>query len=286
MGWQVYCLTYELQSPLHIGCHKVGNVQRTRYYVPARNLWAACTERLARSGFTYDSVPQGNYQKIGGWVGEHCVFTYFFPVNENGFLFPNYTSSVLCYGKLSETEFERRFVWAHATTALDPVSTAASVGSLHEVEFLRPYDNTGRRTRLQGWVCLDGCGQTALGGQRWPEWLRDLQIGGERRYGFGRLRLEGEPCAVSSLENYTVELQGSRPVIRIAIGKPLWAHAAVRGIKARGMMEPLVGRETKSSARFGQEVTKAQICWVPGSVCLSAQRFEIAANGIWEAVKD
>ena len=38
MTWHCFRLTYELRSPLHIGYHKVGNVQRTRYYIPARNL--------------------------------------------------------------------------------------------------------------------------------------------------------------------------------------------------------------------------------------------------------
>jgi len=41
MTWQLFQVTYELHSPLHIGYHKIGNLQRTRYYIPARNLWAA-----------------------------------------------------------------------------------------------------------------------------------------------------------------------------------------------------------------------------------------------------
>lgn len=285
MAWQVYRLMYELQSPVHIGYHKVGNIQRTRYYLPARNMWAACTERLARSGFCCDGVPQAAYQQIGEWVSEHCAFTYFFLVGEDALLLPTYTDAGLCYGQLSESVFERRFVRAHVTTALNPDSTCASEGSLHEVEFLRPHDRNGYRTRLQGWVFLNEHGQKALGGAQWPKWLGDLQVGGERRYGFGRLRLAGKPDAVESLEDYAVTLGGGRPTISVESDKPLWSHTLAWGVKAWGAIEPLVGRQTTESARFGRELTKARICWAPGSVCESAQHFTITANGIWETIK-
>lgn len=106
MAWQTFPVTYELCSPLHIGCHKVGNVQRTRYWVPARNLWGAITERLTRSGFRPTGVPPGDYQRIGEWVKEHCGFTYFFVYDGNEILYPHWTEEGLHYGSLSTPDFE------------------------------------------------------------------------------------------------------------------------------------------------------------------------------------
>ncbi len=286
MAWKIYCLTYELQSPLHIGYHKIGNVQRTRYYVPARNLWAACTESLTRSGFYCDEVPQGDYREIGKWVGEHCAFTYFFPVSENGLLSPNYTRAGLRYGQLPEPEFERRFVSAHVTTALEPTTTSAADASLHEVEFIAPNDKSGSCTTLRGYAFLDKHGLRGLGGEEWYLRFRELQVGGERRYGFGQLRLAVEPTVVESVEGYAVTSEDNRPIISVGADEPLLAHTPVPSVNARGLLEPLVGRETSSSAEFGQKLTKGQICWAPGSVCRSAQRFTIAVNGTWEVIRD
>lgn len=287
MAWQCFRLICELLSPLHIGYHKVGNVQRTRYYIPARNLWAAATERLVRTGFGSDVLGKhaDDYTAVGDWVNEHIAFTYFFLHEDDALLYPCYTGNGLCYGGLRQHKFERRYLAAHVATALDPATTSAEAASLHEVEFIVPVNQDGARTRISGWVFLRDAALVS-GEAKWHSWLRDLQVGGERRYGFGRLRLAGKPDAVGSLEDYAVMLEGDRPTIRVDRDKPLWAHTPVRGVNGRGIMEPLVGRQTTGSARFGQELTKARICWAPGSVCESSQRFDIAANGIWETIKD
>ncbi len=285
MGWRVYSLTYELQSPLHIGYHKVGNVQRTRYYVPARNLWAACTERLVRSGFSVSGAPAGDYQRIGQWLREHCAFTYFFVAGEESLCFPNHTSTGLCYGKLPTAEFERRFVRPYVATALEAVSASAANDSLHEVELVVASTGLGSRTTLRGWCFLDERGLSELGGERWHARLSELQIGGERRYGFGCLRLVAEPSQTKSIEEYVVTVSGRRPTIRVEGEKPLLAHTPALELNARGMLEPLVGRETTESSRFGQKLTRAVMYWAPGAVCEDAQEFSIGANGTWEVIR-
>jgi hypothetical protein len=319
MSWYAYGVEYELLSPLHIGYHRVGNVQRTRYYVPARNLWGAMTERLTRAGFweraaservqftrvhsrpfraqaepgptLEPGIPRGDYQRVGQWLRAHCAFGYLFVCHgergDDRLLYPCYSSNGLRYGNWTEAEFERHYLAAHVTTALDPASTSAQAESLHEVEYVAPYDREGRRTRMRGWVWLDDVALERFAGDDWRGWPDELQAGGERRYGFGRLRLCRPPFADDQLPTgYAFDGAGDRPRLSIEGGKPLLAHALVDGISARGMAEPVVGRETgRDSERFGQHLTAAQLSWTPGSITLQETFVMVDEWGTWRAAR-
>lgn len=286
MAWQMYRVTYELRSPLHIGYHKVGNVQRTRYYIPARNLWGAVTEALTRRGFAAQVLKTerpDEYQAVGDWVKIHSAFGYWF-LSENGQdVAPCYAGSELKYGPYTAAEFERRYLGVHVTTALDAASTSAAQGSLHEVEFIAPRASDGMRTLVGGWVFLDEEAQQHLGEEgAWRDWLGDLHVGGERRYGFGQLRLR-ELAQVNGSE---WDLTGERPAIPLKAGDPLQAHTLVNGVRAKGSVEPLVGRETHGDSRkFGAHLTQARICWAPGAVLEAEARVAIMKSGIWEKVQ-
>ncbi|NMC09669.1 MAG: hypothetical protein GYA39_01620 [Methanothrix sp.] len=287
MTWQLFRLTFELCSPLHIGYHKVGNVQRTRYYVPARNLWGAVTERLTRSGFIAPNAPEGNYREIGKWMQEHCAFSYFFLCDENQLFTPRFAEKGLQYGELTAAEFEQCYLDAHVTTALDSATTSASQGSLHEVEFISPHPLNGKvfsSLRLQGWVFLDETASQFFGTEdKWKKWLGTLQIGGERRYGFGQLKLvemesDGQLCELEA------PCDGDRPQVRLKTGQALLAHALVDGIRARGLIEPLVGRQTQHSQHFGMDLTQGRICWVPGSILEADTPIQLNQEGYWKFV--
>lgn len=288
MTWQLYQLTYELHSPLHIGYHKIGNLQRTRYYVPARNVWGAVTEALTRRGFAANDAPQGDYAEIGKWVKAHCAFSYWFVCDDETLLNPRYVNGELKYGELRAAEFEQRYLGSHVTTALDAATTSVQDGSLHEVEFIAPYprpkneDKQVERTTLRGWVFLDATAQTVLGDEsKWCESLGNLQIGGERRYGFGQVRLIGKLAHAEKLNGCAVELGETRPRVSLEKDCPLFAHTLTPGVEARGDIEPLVGRETQTSAQFGAQLTRAQICWTPGAQMLETQWLTVTTTGMW-----
>jgi len=283
MAWQCFRLTCELHSPLHIGYHTIGNVQRTRAYVPARNLWGAVTERLTRGGFSAEDAPAGDYQRMGNWVKQHCAFSYFFLCEGDTLLNPRYEEDGMYYGALTQAAFERRYLDAHVTTALDATTTSAEEASLHEVEFIAPHrlDNTGNgeRTQLHGWLFLD---ETITACQdKIRETLSDLHIGGERRYGFGQLCLAGWKEDTLP-DGYTVLSGAHHPRIEVKQNAPLLAHTLVDGIEARGSIEPVVGRETRSNGKFGQSLTHGQVCWSPGATLPVETTFQITENGLWK----
>ncbi len=284
MSWHCFRLKYELHSPLHIGYHKVDNVQRTRYYILARNLWAAMTEQLTRSGFHTNGAPEGDYQKIGEWIATHLAFGYFFVWEEDAPLIPHYDEKGLHYGKWSQYAFERRYLSSHVTTALDAATTSTEEGSLHEVESIVPLykkeNGTSQRTQISGWVFLDEMAQALLGDKQ--KWLPEIWIGGERRYGFGRLRLV-DFTEVERLNDYEVKKDGERPQVLVDKEKPLLAHTLIQHVEGRGMIELLVGRETRrDSQRFGTELTRVQVCWMPGSVLSRPIFLQIRRDNLWE----
>jgi hypothetical protein len=278
MGWTMYTAIYELRSPLHIGYHKAGNVQRTRYYIPARNLWGAVTEALTRRGFSTADAPQGDYQKIGEWVRAHCAFGYWF-IQENGSsLYPKYDGGKLKYGHMTAADFERRYLDAHVTTALHPSTTSAEEGSLHEVEFIAPYNRDGVQTHVGGCVFLDETAQASLD---WGRWLSDLRVGGERRYGFGMLRLAEMGLANDSQTDRT----STRPSQFVRKGDPLLAHTVIASsIRVCGQIEPLVGRMTSQSHAFGSDLTPGIVCWTPGSVPMDDVQVQFEPEGHWRIV--
>ncbi|MGA2985774.1 MAG: hypothetical protein ABSG32_18350 [Terriglobia bacterium] len=283
MNWRCFRITFELLGPLHIGFYKVGSVQRTRHYIPARNLLAASAEIFVRTGLFRCS-----YQDSLRWVQERLAFSYFF-VDEGRELIPSYTDEGLKYGDLGKRCFERRYISAHVTTAIEASVGSAEDGSLHEVEFIAPHtlDNSHKptRTRMSGYIFVrDDAWETMGDETALKNRLTELQVGGERRYGFGRLRLRPADWTPSeSICGLSLTLDASRPRIKVAEGCCFLAHVPASGVQARGMIEPLVGRETQTDSRtYGRTLTRSGICWVPGSICEGTATFDFSEEGIWK----
>ena len=284
MGWQCFATAFELASPLHIGFHKIGSVQRTRHYLPARNLLAAGAERFVHGGL----FP--SYQDALRWVQQHLAFSYLFVAEERE-LIPCYADEGLKYGELDKKSFERRYVSAHVTTAIEASGTAEE-GSLHEVEFISAHTldetETPRRTQVSARIFVRDDAWDVLGDEAaLRSHFAQLQVGGERRYGFGRLRL----CPMDwqskrDICGWPLTLNAFRPQVELPRDAPLLAHVPTNEIQARGMIEPLVGRETRAdSGKFGRHLTPGRICWVPGSVCENVTALQFAEDGTWVAAR-
>ncbi|MCL6590003.1 MAG: hypothetical protein K6U80_08625 [Firmicutes bacterium] len=215
------------------------------------------------------------------------AFSYFFLEDSENLLYPIYSIDGLRYGTISEAKFERRFLSAHVTTALDAATTSPETGSLHEVEIVVPFEKNSDPVSLGGWVWLDEEGIEELGDDKWQQRLGELQVGGERRYGFGRMRIKGDFTETQNIpDGYHIISGHPRPQIRVAAGRPLLAHTLVEdNVKISGMIEPVVGRETQDgSNRFGSNLTKANVCWTPGSVADESYTFQIRPDGLWEII--
>ena len=272
MVWTAYKVSFELLSPLHMGWRKLGNLQQTRPYLTGRNLWGALTARLTRE--------QGSdkYSEVGEEVCKSLVFSYFYPSTE--------PEKVGLWPWVDSDEFSWGFLSSYASTALKDGHSKED-GSLHETEFIAPRTRSAEPVYLVGYIFEKvGCSL------EWNSALTKLQCGGERNYGWGRLRLYGEnPLELVTdakiFEDYSLNCEGDWPLVTISENsKYLLAHTKAESNNSveSGTLEPLVGLETTPSGKFGQTVSTAEICWTPGSTAKAGATFSIKEKGLWYPV--
>ena len=199
-GWTHYRLVFRLESPLHIGWRKTGNLMQTRRYVPGKILWGALTARLvqmAGQGHNADA-----YRQVGEAL-QHCFrFGYLWPAQaqkDAGQWHPP-RAPHFPWQEATLEAWDYLYLNGTARTALEAREHVASEGMLHQIEYIAPYTREGAPVYLVGdlWVKgdLEACVSTEIedpslseGVQRWKEALSALQLGGERGYGWGKVRL-------------------------------------------------------------------------------------------------
>ncbi|RMF34529.1 MAG: hypothetical protein D6759_05770 [Chloroflexi bacterium] len=277
MPWIRYRIVFRLESPLHVGYRRVGNLMQTRPYVPGKVLWAALTARLVRdAGRGADGKA---YREIGEQVHEHFRF---------GYLWPSLDRKQPCF-PWEQDDFDYLFLGSYASTALNDDQGAAEEGTLHETEFIAPRTRTDKPVFLVGdlWV-KDGPSDGLVD---WKQALRRVRLGGERGYGWGRVRLEGlaereQVDGNTTIAGHRWKAQGNRIVITVPQGSHLTAHAIAAGDGAvgglTGPVEPLVGWERKQDGRYrlSEEV---HIAYVPGTQASETITVSVGKHGVWRA---
>jgi len=211
----------------------------------------------------------------------------------------------------SQMEFESTFISGFGSTAIKPDSQSAEEETLHAMEFLNhlvSYENKLHPVYFSGYLWARA-GDYALGdakkrlisqcatddiafclkkidekGEKEVESnttlqkvLNYFQIGGEKAYGGGMLRLlhplrEMEPDS-SLWGRYSTKLEG-KPLILVSKGEPIPAHLFVdtsqpaqpNAIKIHGDLEPLTGREYKEGEGVGRHLVCPGVYYVPGSI--------------------
>lgn len=282
MTWRAFQVVLRLRSPLHIGCGKVGNLQRTRLYVTGRVLWGALTMRLTRDAFQErgPATDSHDYQGFGNQVHQDLAFTYLYPALESG------DDYQVAWPWENESTFRRRFLSSYQGTALSYPQQSAAEGMLHEVECISPHTlDTGEAVFLKGYVFeKEGC---AL---HWQSALKRLQMGGERGYGWGDVELVNALQFADELFGGPAVFRGDGdvPVICLPTDGRLLAHTLATDLPVAGDVEPLVGREWRSDdphRRYvGQHVAFGDVCFTPGSMVSQALDVEVQKLGVWRGL--
>ena len=111
--------------------------------------------------------------------------------------------------------------------------------------------------------------------------LAHVRLGGERRYGFGRVQILRVEQATDLFGHPLVALDGPSPVVGVDAVHPLPAHARIDRLRARGEIEPFLGREWHEMDGPGRRLSNPMLCWSPGAVARSSSRVSVGPMGVW-----
>lgn len=272
------------------------HLMRTRLYVPGRTLWGAVTVRLVQK------TGKGDYKKAGQFLKEQMRFGYLYLSDGEELFIPKYTEEGLKFGGVSLYEFEKKCVHSISTTSIDAYSLSAEEETLHHLEHINPYSmDDSSPLSLKGllWVKKlesfseqdDDLSLKYEGARlKLSELIQFLQVGGERKYGFGRIelsklkRVDDTKLETEGFYGEWSETKESVNVIIIA-GKPVWAHVeCVPPLKIEGEIEIFTGREWDNRKGAGRAISSPGLCWVPGSVVKENTRFEVMNSGTWRII--
>lgn len=296
MGWKAYRLVYQAKSPIHIGWHTLGYIKLTRCYITGKAMWGAFTANLTRTG--EEKNPEA-YIKYGKLFREDVLLSYFYPAIDPDLpLLPEFTADGLKYGDYTESEFESLFIKSYGQTAILPDSNTAEDESLHESEFIAPcvgedqspvcfvgyiFIKDGAKTednQLVGW----DSGNIQLKGA-----LSEIFVGGDRKYGWGRLLLNDREAKThkNKFFGYPLELEADRPEITVTSQNPIPAHVTIiNNLRFKGDIEPVVSREfaTENKMGFGRKLVHTGVFWAPGSIFAEDEPkpFSLCEYGIME----
>ncbi len=318
--WARYKVYLEAKAPIHVGYGaKLGVVDRTRYYIPAKNVWGALTSLIAKS--VMKNYSPKIYQRIGEFLNENIKFSYFYPVEykrANGKIqvqqvfAPCHKEDGLKFGVCKDKkaifleEFERIFISSFVSTAIDKTSKSAEEGSLHEIEFIRDRIKCGTevkptvfvgyffvreeylKIKVETVVKISFADYIEVDGNK----LNEMWIGGERNYGFGRTKvlLEKINDVEINLFDSGMLVDVTKDQLIVSGGDELriaLSHVSIENLDiklVKGDIEPFIGREW-GEIGSGQKISQvAKICITPGSQFVCDRSLSIGNFGIWEGV--
>ena len=289
MSWTAYQVILRLHSPMHIGGYaQIGYLRRTRPYVTGRVLRGALVSRVGRNNpGLHSQDPRDPYRRVSKTFAQYLTFTYFYPALKNG------DDYQVQFHWENEAGFRHRFLSSYTATALDYPQQTAAEGLLHEIEFISPRTlDEGKKVYLMGYIFVN---EERLKREKydWPGAFRRLQLGGERGYGWGDVRLE----SIVPVDNgqrlfdqeITFTLDTHRPRLTLARGQRLLAHSPAPNPILHGKVEPVVGREWRADNKkdphrrhIGQHLAFNNLYFVPGSHLHENTEFAIGEGGYWQ----
>jgi len=292
MNWLLFRWAWLLESPLFVGTTPAGSLNRCRLYVPARALWAALTAELARRKTS--EFP--SYQSAGKQLQEEARFTYLYPAEQIGdpwrAWLPRYEEgNGLIWRRedqqaanafLALRQIRMRLLTTRPSTAIDPSCETAVEGTLRESECVNTHWHSedgamGSRVAMVGYVFLrDGSNMRSD-----LEGIASIMVGGDTRYGFGRLRriaLTQEQAVFGA----QVELGDQDPIVCSEI---VYAHAT-GAENLVGSREMLVGWDNAGGRGLFAQNTDP--LWVPGATVAGGEftcKWKVEQNGLWVKVQ-
>jgi hypothetical protein len=290
--WSLFRWVWRLESPLYIGMPPAGSLNRTRVYVPARAIWGALTAELARQEAPNGQKP--DYECVGEDLKKSYRFTYLYPAKQANDTWhvwlPTYRDGHgLSWARdghadvVGDRQFRQRLLSTRPGTSIDATTDSAEDGSLRETECIeaRWRDERGRDAgpvAMVGYVFIRTAKVKECPAERRRlDGVNGLFVGGDTRYGLGRLRrVAFDQVKQGGPFGSEVNLDAEDPEVELST---VWAHAHGR-VSLSGALELLGGWDRGSIRRVDQ----ASPLWQPGSCATTPIWWSIGADGLWRAV--
>lgn len=287
MSWTLQRWTWLLEGPLFVGAAPASSLNRCRLYVPASAIWGAITAEAARN--VAKDFP--HYDDVGTALKNNARFSYLYPAERVGDRWiawlPRHDKDL---GLVWEREdgrgepqadrrFRRRLLTTRPGTAIDPSSDSAAAGSLRETECVcdrwRDAEGEDDRVAFVGYVFTRNAAV-----QEHVKAVKRIFLGGDTRYGLGRMRREAfEQAQSQRVFGSITKLDTDAPQV---MGNTTLAHARVDVEKSMtGALELLSGWKRGSL----RSLKRAAPLWQPGSRSENHTRWSIEEYGLWSAME-
>jgi hypothetical protein len=270
---------------------------KTRPYASGKLLWGALTSKLT------PLLGIKNYYRVGNFLKKAMRFGYLYPYVNNHLFLPRYTEKGLMFDSLPQNGFEKKLVRSMTSAAIDLYTLSAEEGMLHEIEFVSPYTiDKGEPVFMKGLFWVKEFSENGFSMNRknnsllikyndvnidFTEDLANiLQIGGERRYGFGLIELSKETfCEIGNRRLDRFSGVWSENVEGVCLtfesNQPIWSHILHSDkICIKGNIEPLVGRDWDVKKGSGRRLNALGLFWSPGSIIKKKMTFKINEFGL------
>jgi hypothetical protein len=283
MTWSLHRWVWLLEAPLYVGAPPAGALNRCRPYVLARGVWGALTSESAQAGA--NGFP--DYRERGKNLRDCARFTYLYPAaRSNGAWrawLPEYGAGTgLAWrredlthpaGAVLDRQFRRWLIDARPGTAIDADSDTAAEATLRETECVmtnwRPGSPSGcEPVALVGYVFLKDTPASDL------DAAMTLFIGGDTRYGLGRVR-RIEFVDADRVFGAEPSLDGDTPHV---VSRRLLGHGTSAG-EILGAKEALTGWDRTAAADPLGCIGSPR--WAPGSIAGQDVTWAIDPDGHW-----
>ena len=288
MSFVQYRIVLKPLAPLYVGKRKYGNLMETREYVPGRTLWGALTARITRD---YFGGNPHQYDSVGEFFNENFRF---------GYLWPSLDGEKP-YFPWKHDDFDYLFKFGYVGQPIDCETKSTEEGNLHEVEFIGSRTREGGHVYLIGnlWIREDKLlenGQVLVEADSKSKQIsledvfNTIQLGGEKGYGWGRVKIEKFEKDKSDFSIYNAKVDTSKDEVILEFKKDSYLpfHALATGElegKVSGPIEPFIGYEFRGA----WSLSLPYICYVPGCKILDnfeSLKLKIDTYGILHLIKN
>lgn len=289
MPWRAYFAAFSIHSPIHVGYHIISHTDRTRYFIPGKNMMSAFASGLTLEN---EGINTGVLQE----VRESFLFSTFF-VSKNGrdALFPVLSEDGdLYYGRerMPLWDFTSQFISSKEGQKYNVVKKRS------EMEFIVPKNNI-RKTQnyLVGYLfASEDAEEKGLG--TWLQALKNLNIGEEIRNRLGNVELiflekllaDERRVRFFSFDGIYLDWSGEKVTALYEKPGPLLGYLKTDSesldFSIYGVQEPTEGGF--DLLRNVPTEGKLKKCWVPGTLVKpgeSGTRFVMSYDGMWSVDK-